>query len=181
MPAKRHPEWILWKRFWKFEKMKCICWVVGGNYKSCENPQIRKWVFYCGQRRLKWEAGMKGEEGPTKISEKYFQIPKSFIFKMRCKLFSIEAWPFEFYILSWCFHAMKERVTPITDVLRWTLDEMRSLMSPLVHFIQLTLAMSVSTRNFTAFSFSRGVQFDSSKASTQSRGIYNLVFQWTSF
>ena len=62
------------------------------------------------------------------------------------------------------------------DVLRWTLDEMRSLMSPLVHFIQLTLAMSVSTRNFTAFSFFRGVQFDS-KASTQLRGIYNLVFQ----
>ena len=99
---------------------------------------------------------------------------------MRCKLFSIEAWPFEFYISSWCFHAMKERVTPITDVLRWTLDEMRSLMSPLVHFIQLTLAMSVSTRNFTAFSFFRGVQFDS-KASTQSRGIWNLVFQWNDF
>ena len=47
---------------------------------------------------------------------------------------------------------------------------------PPVHFIQLTLAMSVSTRNFTAFSFFRGVQFDS-KASTQLRGIYNLVFQ----
>ena len=71
---------------------------------------------------------------------------------------------------------MKERVTPITDVLRWTLDEMRSLMSPPVHFIQLTLAVSVSTRNFTAFSFFSGVQFDS-KASTQLRGIYNLVFQ----
>ena len=46
---------------------------------------------------------------------------------------------------------------------------------PPVHFIQLTLAMSVSTRNFTAFSFSRGVQFDS-KASRQSRGICNIVF-----
>ena len=75
IPTKRHPKWILWKRFWKFEKMKCICWVVGGNYKSCENPQIRKWVFYCGQRRLKWEAGMKGEEGPTKFFEKYFLNP----------------------------------------------------------------------------------------------------------
>ena len=88
-------------------------------------------------------------------------------------LFDFEVWLLN---SSWCFHAMKERVTPITDVLRWTLDEMRSLMPPPVHFIQLTLAMSVSTRNFTAFSFFRGVQFDS-KASTQLRGIYNLVFQ----
>ena len=34
------------------------------NDKSCENGQIRKWVFYCGQPRLKWEAGMKGEDQP---------------------------------------------------------------------------------------------------------------------
>ena len=61
------------------------------------------------------------------------------------------------YILSWCFHAMKggeshSRNGYLEMDFGW--NEILNVRPP-VHFIQLTLAMSFSTRIFTAFSFSR--------------------------
>ena len=50
---------------------------MGHQGKEIINPvKLHKWVFYCGQPRLKWEAGMK-ERGPTnqpQVQEMYFSL-----------------------------------------------------------------------------------------------------------
>ena len=70
---------------------------------------------------------------------------------------SKQKWCSDYYILSWCFHAMKggeshSRNGHLEMDFGW--NEIFNVRPP-VHFIQLTLAMSFPTRNFTAFSFFR--------------------------
>ena len=66
-------------------------------------------------------------------------------------------WCSDYYTLSWCFHAMKggeshSRNGHLEMDFGW--NEIFNVRPP-AHFIQLTLAMSFPTRNFTAFSFFR--------------------------